>query len=170
MDILKEFPKTEKQFFAWFWERYSQPPTIFEGAPFIRQCEALWRFLGYPVDAPEQWTISQCEDHTRNVLYIYEALLIKYPEGPKDSLRELKEMSNAERKLKYPHLEAAADILHSINEAIVEIDKYKMKARPLPGLNEAIMMLKRVIPAKVAEDTFWDDINIKSRLHETAPF
>lgn len=172
MEILKEFPKSEKQFFAWFWDKYSQPPTVFEKAPFIPQCEAIWRFLGYPVNAPSDWTISYCEEFTRNVLYIYECLLIKYPEGPRDALRDLKDMSHEERKLKYSHLEMAADILHSLNEAIVEIDKYKMKARPLPSLNEALIMLKQIIfaPVKVVEDTFWEDIKTKHRKNETAPF
>lgn len=170
MDILKEFVRSEKQFINWFWQQYSQPPEIFEGAPFVHQCEAIWRFLGYPVNAPVHWTIQQCEDYTRNVLYIYEALLIKYPDGAPDHLKKIKEMTYSERRLKYPQLEAAADILHSINEAIVELDKYKIKARPLPSLNDAIIMLKRIIMAPVVEDTFWEDIKLISKRNEDAPF
>jgi hypothetical protein len=170
MDILKEFARTEKQFFNWFWQTYSQPPEIFETAPFVHQCEAIWRFLGYPVNAPISWKIQDCEDYTRNVLYIYESLLIKYPDGAPNTLKELKEMSYPERRIKYPHLEAAADILHSINETIVALDKYKIKARPLPSLNDAIIMLKTIILAPIIEDTFWEDIKLKIRNHEEPPF
>jgi hypothetical protein len=166
MELLKEFARTEKQFISWFWERYQQPPEIFDKAPFIHQCETIWRFLGYPVDAPVDWTITYSEEFTRNVLYLYEALLIKYPDGVKDALKELKEMSYTERKLKYPQLEEAANIMHSLNEAIIEVDKYHIKARPLPSLNDAIIMLKRMIMAPVVEDTFWETILPKNRKDE----
>lgn len=170
MDILKEFARTEKQFFNWFWQTYSQPPEIFDAAPFVHQCEAIWRFLGYPVNAPSDWSIQYCEDYTRNVLYIYEAILIKYPDGAPDIIKEIKEMSASERAIKYPQFDVAADILHSINESIVELDKYKIKARPLPSLNDALVMLKTIILAPVVEDTFWEDIKLKSRSHEDPPF
>jgi hypothetical protein len=171
MDILKEFPQSEKQFLAWFWEKYSQPPEIFEGAPFVHQCEAIWRFLGYPVNAPEDWTIKYTEEFTRNILYIYNCLIIKYPDGTPDLLRNLKEMSYQERKLKYAYLETPADILHSLNEAIIDLDKYQIKIKPLPSLSDAIIMLKKIILAPIVEDTFWEDLKIKNtRLHETPPF
>ena len=170
MEILKEFPLSEKKFLNWFWERYSQPPDIFEGAPFVHQCEAIWRFLGYPVTAPAKWTIKYTEQFTRNVLYIYNELLIKYPDGPPDVLRKISEMSHSERKIKYPELEKPADILHSMNEAIVELDKYKINIKPLPSLSDALTMLKSIILAPVIEDTFWEDIKTKNRKHEVPSF
>jgi hypothetical protein len=178
MEILKEYPRSEREFIQWFWDKYSHriamsgsmitPTDMFNQAPLIHQCEAIWTFLGYPVTAPDEWSKKQSVEFTRNVLYIYESLLIKYPEGTPDTLRNLKEMSYSERISKYPHLEAARDIQHGLNEAIVEIEKYKIRIKPLPSLNEAIVMLKKMIMAPIVEDTFWTDLIPKK--NEDAPF
>jgi hypothetical protein len=169
MDILNEFSRSEKQFKAWFWSNYGLPPEIFEGAPFDKQCEAIWRFLGYQVNVPDGWTIIQIEEYTRNILYIYENLMKKYPDDIPDTLHNLTEISYIERTVKYPEMDKPRDILHNLNEAIVRIDKYHIKIKPIPSLADAIIMIKKILLVKTVEDKFWGNI-FKTKENEEAPF
>jgi len=171
MDILNEFKKSEKEFINWFCNYYNHHIDIFETAPFDKQCEVIWRFLGYPVEALNAWAIKQFEEYTRNILYIYENLLIKYPDGAPDILGDLNRMSHAERIIKYPEMNKPADILHSINEAIIDREKYGMTYKHMLSLSDAIKMLNNIILAAIPiEDKFWECILPNNRKNEEVPF
>lgn len=173
MDILKKFIKTEIEFFGWFHSRYGLPKNVFEESSYIDQCESIWRFLGYPVEAPPDWTKKDITQHTENVLYIYESLLDKYPDGPPDMLKEIKSMSFAEILVKYPELHKPANILHSIHEAIIDYDRFEIKTNIRLSLHDALTALK--VPIITIQDepeeinTFWETA-INSRINESAPF
>lgn len=173
MDILKKFIKTEVEFFGWFHGRYGLPKYAFEESSYIDQCESIWRFLGYPTEAPPDWTKKDIIRHTENVLYIYESLLDKYPDGPPDPIKDIQNMSFTEIMIKYPDLHKPANILHSIHEAIVDYDRFELKANMRLSLHDALTALKVPIiqiqeePEEI--DNFWETA-INNKVNESAPF
>jgi hypothetical protein len=173
MELLKRFPLSEREFMSWFENHYKLYKDIFEKAPFDRQCEAIWRYLGYPVDVPPGWSLQKVEDHTKNILYIYEQLLIKYPGGPPDVLKNLKEMNYQEREIKYPDMDKPANILHSLNEAIIKRGKYEIIVSPvLQSLRDAIIDLRQIIicrPLNI-DEPFWEEVKNNKRIKENVPF
>lgn len=171
MDILNEFKRSEKEFINWFCNYYKHHINVFEKSPFNRQCEVIWRFLGYPVIETNDWSITNLEEQTRKYLYIYEDIMTKYPGGVPDILGNLNRMSHVDRMIKYPKMDEPANILHSINEAIVDREKYGMTYVHILSLSDAIKMLRNAILApKPVEDKFWECILPNNRKNEDVPF
>jgi hypothetical protein len=169
MDILDKFPLSKKEFFGWFMNSYGLTEKIFNQASFDHQCESISRFLGYITEFPQSWGIIQIEEHINKILYIYEKVTEKYPDGCLDPIKSIMKMDHNERINKYPEMFKQAELIRSFTEAIIPIEKYNFKFKPLLSLKDAIIQLENISSSIPYDYQFWQDI-INSTEYEKPPF
>lgn len=173
MKILDKYPVSKAEFISWFtyeYRNYGHTYQTFDRSPFLQQCIVISRFLGYTTGL-EHHTNDQLEEHVNNILYLYEEVRTKYPDGVPDFLKQIKEMDFQDRAKAFPSLMTPADICHSLNEAIVPLNASNIFERIMISLRNSIMMIEPIIKKDPTpeDESYWtaDKLNQKS---DEAPF
>lgn len=167
MDILNKYPIAKAEFISWFTNRYMTGKNTFENAPFVQQCIALSRCFGYRIDL-ENWPKSKLEDHINNILYLYEDVMTRYPDGVPDIIKKMQQMNFAEREKEFGSLDKPADITHGLNEAIISLAKKIAGKHNRLSLQDAIVMTRSVIQKPVVDDDYWTPDKFNN--NEKVPF
>lgn len=159
MDILDAYPETRKGFLGWMMETYGVTRQGFDTAPWVEQCRAIARYLGYPTVFPSKWTNKDLERKISEYLYLYESARMTYPFGTDDVTKELNRMPYKELNAKFPDMHKPAEIYPSLKDALVEYTgQYQMDAFVLPSLKDALVdMLEPIVP-EISEEELWDQI------------
>lgn len=150
MDILDKYPVSKSEFISWFINYYRYQGHTFKtflASPFVHQCECISRFLGYKVNLNGMFP-DELTEYTNNILYLYEDVKTKYPEGVPDILNQIRHMDFAERSKTFPELERPADIMHGLNEAIVPLNEKLSSVRIFISLRDAIIEIKKPVDDK----------------------
>lgn len=69
MEILNKYPEAKKKFIGYMIETYGVTEQQFNVAPYIEQCRAICRYIGYPIDIEN---IKDVDSHIDNILYLYD--------------------------------------------------------------------------------------------------
>lgn len=167
--ILDNYPLTKSYFLNWMMETYGVDKFNFDSAPWVEQCRAIARYLGYPVEFPAAWTNEYLENKIRDYLYLYESARLRYPYGIEDPVKAINEMDYNQREKLHPEMHKPADILRSLRDALVPLTKdYKMTVRP--SLHDALIEMDRPVAPLVDEEAFWDQTIQDSWKKLVAPF
>ena len=167
MDILDKYPQARQEFASWFMNKYNLTLYSFDEAPFEHQCIALSRCFGYRIDL-ESWPITKLEDHVNNILYLYEEVIKKYPDGVPDVIGKMQKIGSNHRADEFAYLDKPADISHGLNEAIVSLSKPIAGRHHMLSLHDAIVIL-RVERTATVDDDYWTPDKI-TKTNEKAPF
>lgn len=167
MDILDKYPQARQEFASWFMNKYNLTLYSFDEAPFEQQCIALSRCFGYRIDL-ESWPITKLEDHVNNILYLYEEVVKKYPDGVPDVIGKMQKTDSNHRAEEFAFLDKPADISHGLNEAITDLFKPTKGKHHMLSLHDALIELKVERTATVDEDYWTPDKIMKT--DEKAPF
>lgn len=167
MDILDKYPQARQEFASWFMDKYNMTLYSFDEAPFEHQCIALSRCFGYRIDL-ESWPITMLEDHVNNILYLYEEVVKKYPDGVPDVIGKMQKIGSNHRTDEFEYLDKPADISHGLNEAITDLLKPVPGKHHMKSLHDALIELKVERTATVDED-YWTSDKI-TKTNEKAPF
>lgn len=172
MEILDRYPLSKEDFISWFckeYKYYGHNYNTFLKAPFVQQCISISRFLGYRLDL-EEMSRKELEDYINNILYLYEEVKIKYPDGIADPIKEIMHMSFQERLKAHPELNVRPEIYHSLREAVVPLNAREVFTRIWISLRNAIVDIKPVVHAEPEpmDDEYWTADKLMK--NETAPF
>ncbi len=170
MKILDKYPISKAEFISWFtyeYGRYNQSYRTFCQAPFLQQCISISRFLGYTT-ALEDYSEEKLVDHVNNILYLYEDVKTRYPDGVPDILNKIKTMDFSERSKVFPELLSPADICHSLREAIVPLNSSRIFSKVLISLRNAIVDIIVEKP-KPEDDSYWT-AELLTQKSDEAPF
>jgi len=173
MDFLSKYPNSKLRFFGWLLEMYGASEDYFFGAPFEQQHRTVWDFLGQPIPDIMGWRAEKIEQLSEDYLYDFEDVIMRYPYGMKDPLKEIRKLDYSEIPAMYPDAHIPKEILPGLCNAMVErTTSYDMKIEFMTSLNEALVDLDSPIEPIINDKTFWDEIikEVKSPQHEDAPF
>ena len=168
MKVFNKYPKSKESFTIWFlneYNRYGHSYKTFLEAPYLQQCIVISRLFGYTI-ALEEYTDDQLNEHINNILYLYEEVVTKYPDGVPDYLDQIKRMSFAERTKILPELMIPVNIQHSLRESVVPLDANQVFSRVFISLRNSIIMIKPILPKEPGpeDDSYWtaDKLNLLS--------
>ncbi|MFA5432921.1 MAG: hypothetical protein WC319_08625 [Candidatus Paceibacterota bacterium] len=172
MKILDKYPVSKAEFISWFtfeYRYYGHTYETFCKSPFLQQCISISRFLGYTT-ALDDYSVKMLEEHVNNILYLYEEVRTKYPDGVPDFLKQIKEMDFIDRSKAFPDLLAPAEICHCINEAIVPLNSKDIFTKIMISLRNSIIMITPILPEKPKpiDDSYWTAETLNQK--DAAPF
>jgi len=158
MDLLNLHHRAKFELKSWLIENFGTLESEFNGSAFMKQCNTIAQFLGYPIEFDNDLTIAEVEEKVRDYLYIYEDLKVRYPFGVKDFLKELNKMDYNERLVHFPNLFKMDNINFSLKDSIISIENsYAFRGTIIQSLKDALIDIELIEPP-LDLDKFWEDV------------
>lgn len=171
--LKKTCPKSYQMFVSWLIADNVIDFNVFMKSGMMRKYSFVRKYFGYSgvVDITMHEDIAKKE--ICHIFEDYESLIIRYPNGVPDKLKELNNMSNFEKD-KYYQANRSSNINISLCHAICQNSQYcrpslkdALKVRVITVLEE-IVKNRRDVALK--EDMFWENARKDFKKELVAPF
>jgi len=170
MDIA---PNTTRKFSLWLMESYGMSIKEFENARSKRKYYEVSKFFGYPLDKDTFLSVDQIIAFIKDKFTSYEEILIKYPDGVPNFLKQLKDYSH-EKKTKWLEENFTRAINISLCHALIKGNRHIRISLKDALIERQLTVLERAskfeLDKQVAEQQFWNDTIKNFIKDEIAPF
>jgi len=179
-DVIDKYPVAKAHFFSHMMNTYgvseSESPCFYD-APEYEQHRAIARFFGYPIAHQEFTQQERLLKETEAYMKAYNDVMVKYPDGVPDLLKEIKDMPNADKSERFPEIfKKSLDLMYSLCHALVSAGKdYSIKLPVLKSIKDSLIEAKIITPA-IVEPVFVQDTVIVeekidfTKIEDDAPF
>jgi hypothetical protein len=164
MDLLNKYPKVKQQFLGYMIESYGCTEQIFDNAPYLEQCRAICRYLGYSLDIED---VKDLDSHIDNILYLYDSLIGKIIVDP---LKLIKTMDYQEREHQFKFNIPEKILLSIANSLILISESNNVSSMTFISLKDALITFLKPKQENNKEQIVWENIINESIKHEIAPF